>query len=409
MEKIYTQEQGQKGRKKNKVNFSVVLSFTVAIFALFSVAMFGVFSNQGSNVSYAAPTGNSFKMIIPDTTNNVTAMVGIAENGDWFRVPLYYANDIDGANRVYCVEMRKAGGDQQTYTKADLANDPGLIYILNNSFANGVRFTGFGGEDSDYIEVWATQAAIWLYLAEKYPDVEVNKFYAEGEKVETEDGPSINTKNALLTTKELMYHGSSKSSNKITVTGLPTKVRALVDKAKSVTSSSDTLKLTVSPANDQMTKTSDGKFYQTALISVNGTPANAFKNYNIKSVTGIDGVKVVDENGKDLPLTNIAAGKKFYLRIPVNKVSENTTTLKVSVDGNFTIKTGVYYTSGDYQKVVSLADAPQTVMGGTEFEIAGSPDTGMNAAQTIYFIGLIVLLCGIGIVYANAKPVESKQ
>ena len=33
----------------------------------------------------------------------------------------------------------------------------------------------------------------------------------------------------------------------------------------------------------------------------------------------------------------------------------------------------------------------------------------MNTAQTIYFIGLIVLLCGVGIVYANVKPVEAKQ
>ena len=27
----------------------------------------------------------------------------------------------------------------------------------------------------------------------------------------------------------------------------------------------------------------------------------------------------------------------------------------------------------------------------------------------VFFIGLIVLLCGVGIVYANTKPVESKQ
>ena len=32
------------------------------------------------------------------------------------------------------------------------------------------------------------------------------------------------------------------------------------------------------------------------------------------------------------------------------------------------------------------------------------PDTGMGVAQTIYFMGLILLLSGVGIVYANAKP-----
>ena len=44
---------------------------------------------------------------------------------------------------------------------------------------------------------------------------------------------------------------------------------------------------------------------------------------------------------------------------------------------------------------------------GTDYNVVGAPDTGMSAAQTIYFIGLIVLLCGVGIVYANAKPIEN--
>ena len=34
------------------------------------------------------------------------------------------------------------------------------------------------------------------------------------------------------------------------------------------------------------------------------------------------------------------------------------------------------------------------------------PDTGMTTAQTIYFIGLIILLSGVGIIYATAKPQE---
>ena len=50
---------------------------------------------------------------------------------------------------------------------------------------------------------------------------------------------------------------------------------------------------------------------------------------------------------------------------------------------------------------------PGTDQAGVELVFA--PDTGMNTTQTIYFIGLIVLLCGVGIVYANAKPVQVKQ
>lgn len=59
--------------------------------------------------------------------------------------------------------------------------------------------------------------------------------------------------------------------------------------------------------------------------------------------------------------------------------------------------------------MADLDDQVGLLQKGDGFNLVGSPDTGMNAAQTIYFIGLIVLLCGVGIVYANTKPVESKQ
>ena len=72
---------------------------------------------------------------------------------------------------------------------------------------------------------------------------------------------------------------------------------------------------------------------------------------------------------------------------------------------------GNYYTAqnGDFQKVVTVTGTTTDVSAGAPFQIIPTPQTGMNIAQTIYFIGLIVLLCGVGIVYANAKPVESKQ
>ena len=43
---------------------------------------------------------------------------------------------------------------------------------------------------------------------------------------------------------------------------------------------------------------------------------------------------------------------------------------------------------------------------GKDFDLAPAPDTGISAGQTIYFVGLIVLLCGVGIIYANAKPTQ---
>lgn len=396
MEKIYTQEQGQKGRKKNTVNFSVILSFTVAIFALFSVAMFGVFSNQKSNVSYAAPVPDSFKLIIPDVEGDTLAGITsyTADGTKGMNVPMYYANEVGDDNHVFCVELNQDWENGTQYTKTDLQNDAGLMYIMNNSYANGVSIVGGSKE----LEIWATQSAIWLYLAEQYKDEAKYKF---GDGTNKEDNVSMKMKEAITNAASFRLRGGPNSGDEITATNQSQKVIDLVNKAKAA----EALSLTVSAANDTMSKTSDGKFYQTALITVTGRPANSLQSYEITSITGIDGVKVVDENGAEMALKNIAPGKKFYLRIPTNKVNDQTKTLRVSVSGNF--KSYVYYTAAGKQTVVGPGNV--TGLGGIDFEIAGSPDTGMNAAQTIYFIGLIVLLCGVGIVYANAKPVESKQ
>ena len=92
------------------------------------------------------------------------------------------------------------------------------------------------------------------------------------------------------------------------------------------------------------------------------------------------------------------------------KVTKNVQKVVVSVAGNFTTLEGKYYNAaGDFQKVVSVKTGEKSISRGTEVEFIGTDDTGMNTVQTIYFIGLIVLLCGVGIVYANAKPVQVKQ
>ena len=426
MEKFYMQdlqEQQQQKQVKSKkglqrqIDFSVALSVVIAAFALFSIASFGIINSQKDTVSYAAPA-EGFDAIIPELSTDVVGLVGIggtATDPEGLNVPLYYANSVNANNRVFCVQLRKKAGDGQHYTKEDaLATDMGLVYILRNSAANGKSFTGYSGTYSDYAEVWATQAAIWLYLAEKYPDVAAYQFYnktdADAPHVNASDPDSmvLDTKNALVTATQIQFLGGPHSGDKFNIPGVADAVKSMVAQAKEVAANSaSSAQITLSSSAD-IKKTSDGKFYQTPAIVVTGNPSDAFKSYDV-SVSGIDGVKVVDENGNELTLTNIAAGKKFYLRIPASKVTEKTQTLKVLVDGHFTTAAGVYYASGDWQRLIVLDEQDSTDQKGINFDIVGVPDTGMNTAQTIYFIGLIVLLCGIGIVYANTKPVESKQ
>lgn len=389
MEKIYMEENNNRKKKNNIVDFSVVLSFVVAIFAVFSLVALGF-----DQISYAAPvTGDSFTFYKgeSDDEERPLSVTGFdAEGNQTFAVPLYYS-DAARKNPIFCIEhMNQNTETGVQYNKGKVISDYGLLYLLNNSYVNEKQIVT-GGDV--YAEAWVTQVAIWVYLSD------INKNAA----------PHTITADTLAKIK-------ATTSLDVTMMGYTPKnygvslydkyVAPLVTAAKNA---SNLKKIDVSKANDDIAKTTDGKFYQTAAISVVGNPADDLINYDIK-LTGISGAIAVDETGKELATTNVARGTKFYVRIPADKVTTEAQTLSIGITGHFNTLTGHEYSaaSGSYQKIVSVTGATMDVAGGISIEVVGAPDTGMSTAQTIYFIGLIVLLCGVGIIYANAKPVENQ-
>lgn len=390
------EENNNKKGKKNVVNASVVLSFAVAIFAIFSIAMAGLSMNQKSGISYAAPTTlpDNFTFNLLDGGIDIVGTDGTSN----FSAPMYVANN-DESNPVFCVEHNTNVNDGESYTSGEEIVDYGLLYLLNNSYANGIKITKLSGENAKYVEGWITQVAIWMYLYETDPTATqaTSKNYIVPEDVET-------IKNAVKLIKFNADRSESvevyKGQNLYTAF-----IKPLVDKAKTA---SDVAILNVSKASDEISMSEDKKFYFSALITVTGDPSSALKNYTI-SLNGIEGAKAVDEDGNELTGT-VTPGTKFYVRIPAEKVTKNVQKVVVSVDGKFDTLEGKYYNAaGDFQRVVSVKTGEKTISKGTEVEFVGTDDTGMNTVQTIYFIGLIVLLCGVGIVYANAKPVQVKQ
>ena len=250
-----------------------------------------------------------------------------------------------------------------------------------------------------YVESWVTQVAIWMYLYETDPTATqaTSKNYISPEDI-----------NIIKNVNKLTVYNSNHTVDIEVYEGeklYPKYVKPLVDKAKLAT---DVAYLTVSKASDDISISEDKKFYYSSLITVIGDPSDSLKRYTV-SLTGIDGAKVVDENFEELG-SPIARGTKFYVRIPADKVTKEVQKVVITVDGVFGTLEGKYYNAaGAYQKVVSVKAGEKTISKGTEVEFVGTDDTGMTTVQTIYFIGLIVLLCGIGIVYANAKPVQVKQ
>ena len=123
----------------------------------------------------------------------------------------------------------------------------------------------------------------------------------------------------------------------------------------------------------------------------------------IGSLVGEDGNTISEDQ-------DLQPGTKIFVRVPSDKVKDVSKNLALNVDATFSIYAGyIYSVDEDSQDVVTVEDQEAHILGGTVFELIGTPDTGMNTAQTIYFIGLVVLLCGVGIIYANAKPVKKQS
>lgn len=399
MEKIYMEE--NKKQSKSVMNLSVVLSFVVSIFAVFSLAMFGIVMNQGTGVSYAAPDGTDFNITLGKTITSYTKNNGTIDKE--YEMTNYYAGTAGVLqNQVFCIErhrdIKEDGNDTYKATatvrsgKTDISKDQGLIYLLGLGQAKK-PITGYG----DVVDGYVLQSAIWYYLADKYND-DVYQLYDE----ESSSHQQLRDKAVMEHDGTIYLKIDGQEKDYSDLSGTNGYILSLVKAAREYSGN----QFAVSIGEAKPAKTEDGKYYQSAVITPVGT--ETFVTFDVE-VSGIEGAIIVNENGQEIASTNIPAGTKFYVRIPAEKVSKESQTVKVNVRGVFTNGSAAYYYSttddATYQRLAYVA--PTADNKGVEFAVVG--DTGMNVAQTIYFIGLIVLLCGVGIVYANAKPVEAKQ
>lgn len=416
MEKIYMEE--CKKQKQKLFDVSVVLSFVVAVMAVFSLATFGIVTNQGTDtVSYAAPvSSDTFTLKMGKKVfayNDATAMTKA-----YLMETYFYDTANNPENVVYCIERNKNVEDNKSY-KQIVATREGTKDLFGQDNDEGIKYLlGIGSNKAslqavtdydDNVDVWVVQSAIWYYLNDKYSAVDAYKLkvgtgtnaYLDDKAVMDIDGTvylSFTDPTATAPDAFQGYNG---------LTGPNGKIMALVNNAKAATSAGN--RVIVTKADDNISRTDDKKYYQSSLITVSGDPTNSLLGYDV-SLTGLDGAIIVGEDGESLNATDIAPGTKFYVRVPAEKVTESVQKVNVSVTGHFTGASGTYYyveDNADLQRMASVG--PGDVAGGIEVEFIGTPDTGMNTAQTIYFIGLIILLCGVGIVYANAKPVKSRQ
>lgn len=363
-------------QNKQSVNVSVVLSLVVAIFAIAALVTVGF--NQ---ISFAAPLDSKTGQF--KSASHADRIYRKGYNAGEYNVPMYY--DETGNVQVFCIEHSKNYGGDKIYVRGEKITDYGLLYILAHTLVSDKYVTQ---DHNKYVETWVTQTAIWVYLGQlSQAEMDVAQATTELTAV-INNTDEVNAGNASVN----LYN---------------TYVAPLVTEARNKTAAGYVL---VKKTDNTLSKVDNGKYYQTSAITVTADSTDSMEKFVVKT-TGIDGAFVVGEDGKTIAENQeVDPGTKIFVRIPVDKIKDVSKKLSLEVDARFTMYAGyIYSDDSDDQEVVTVEDQQAHILGGTDFEIVGTPDTGMNTAQTIYFIGLIVLLCGVGIIYANAKPFKKQS
>lgn len=411
MEKIYMEENQNNQRKRNsRSSASVMMTFVLAFVAIISLVAYGF-----GQISFAIPdasTGN-----FPDTmtlsTDTEYAVFGAAT--DKIYVQLHYAN-IGGRNKLfYCIEHDKEVASESVYNKTNKITDNGLIYLLSYLINDDYKYTdASGNETEEFVRAWLGQTAIWIYQfnigadnTTKLTQAQVDNTLKEKTLYLRADGSEEKTKSS----------GANSFYNTYKVGGKT--VKQLLDEAISIHKGTTTWKnseITLSKKSDIVSVTSDNKYYQSDLITVatdisSNDPFTKFEGYKIDLSKAPEGTYIVDTNNEEIKeLDNITQGTQFYVRVPVDKITDENKTVSVQVVGAYTRPVAYVYASGEYQKLAYLSSAVEQQALGLDIPFNYTPDvpdTSITAAQSIYFIGLIILLAGVGIIYANVKPVKA--
>ena len=149
----------------------------------------------------------------------------------------------------------------------------------------------------------------------------------------------------------------------------------LVENAKKTTESSNRTSSPISMGNTTPTVEVSGSNYIVGPFKIdknNETPYTISFSITDQSGKSLDGKYTLLDSNKSQTSQTLEqlVGSNFYLRIPISTVnSENITSLRFSMNGNYTITTATYWTkSGDntVQPIVELGRTPKTFSGNKE-------------------------------------------
>ena len=391
MEKIYVEEKNNKKSSFKALLGSKVPHHLSALMILVAFASFLAMQFSG-NSSYAImydDVPDSFE-VINANDSHYRQIKGDYTTGEGINYIVPYMATTSQYNnlQVFCLDRTKdfpttgTSSATITYNRTSTEVDPGIVYIMSKLED---YYDTSGKQLNLYTRTWITQTAIWIYQNEQL-DIE-NGMATLKDKIKNDK-----TITAYKNESGSLVPGEVETLNNL----YADTIAKVVEKAKTV--NKNTINVT---KTGEVTVTSDNKYYKSPLITVTGFTAGGTYSLTMNNVP--DGTKLYREDGTEIKDINNIDVTKFYVLVPINKVTEKTKKVTLSITGPAPIAYVYEPPLGSNYQTLTVLEK-QNVSTGLDLEYTPVvPDTGLSTAQSIYFIGLVVLLCGLGIIYANTK------
>lgn len=237
----------------------------------------------------------------------------------------FTAKHTSGGTVAYCLDFHKETPNGVTMNLKGEA-DAGLTYIIQNGYPNK-SFTRDSSKDT-----FITASAVWWYLDD---------------------------------TKGMSNLGPKFKSSASDPYGLRPQIQKLVNgakKAKFVKPS-----LTASMGNKQMKLTSDKKYFESELATVN---ASGVSSYKVTLTNAPSGTVVVSGGGS--VKNTFSPSEKFKVRVPVSSVKDLKANVSLTISASATNYKVYKYASSNtaYQDVVVTTQYPETSNVSTKMDLS---------------------------------------
>lgn len=402
MEKIYMNDNDKKTarrkRQSQQSKQSIVGSVVIAFVAMLALVVVGF--NQ---ISFAIPEegetilGDGFVSLEP-TENPTERAYG---EPSAFGANQFYTKD---GNIVFCLERDVDYLGNKNYSKDEILNDAGLMYILASVYPNEEFAPDLGTE----ARLWLSQTAIWIYAhnngyinnSAHITDEDVTKIYNDTKIYLFNADPGVYV--AEVTADDIAA-GKTTLYKKYGVDKILEDAQSLKDKPVA--------SLRATKRSDNISMTNDNKYFQTDYIDVVSTVSSdklgKFNAYKININKAPAGTFVIDTEGKKIDnIDNLPAGTSFALRVPIDNVNNNNINMEISVLGSFESYVAHKYIALDSQTVTAVKKINNNISVPLNVQLRYTPrvpDTALSDSKPLFFIGVILLLSGLGIFYTSAK------